>query len=117
MHVKVLIMSIIICISAFIGHLNSTAFSGGDHEEVTKYFESCIVREIVKCDSKLVLLRTSKSKNLKNYAEMKSQKAEFLNAEKDVLVKEMMEMQLEPKPYKIELFLNSRFHVRNRYSK
>jgi len=66
-------------VSPFIGLLNSNAFSG-DHEELAKYYESCIVNEIVKCDSKLVLLRTSKSKNLQDYAKMEAQKAEFFRA-------------------------------------
>jgi hypothetical protein len=116
MYVKVLNISLIICVFAFMGLLNSIAFSG-DHEEIAKYYENCIVRKILKCDAMLVLLRTSKSKNLKDYAEMKSRKAEFLNAEKDMLVKEMIEMKLEPKHYKVESFLNSRFYVKNRYPK
>ena len=113
MPVKVLIICIIICISTFIGQLNPPAFSGGDHEEIAKYYESCIDREIAKCDSKLVLLVTSRSKNLKDYVAMKVQKAKFLNAEKEVLIKEMIEMQLEPKQYKVELYLRSRFNEMN----
>jgi hypothetical protein len=110
MPVKVLIICMILCIFAFTGPLTSTAFSGEDHEKIAKYYESCIVREIAKCESKLVLLRMSKSKNLKDYAEMKAQKAEYLNAEKEVLIEEMLEMQLEPKQYKVELYLQSRFN-------
>jgi hypothetical protein len=99
---------------AFMGLLDSTAFSG-DPEEIAKYYESCIFREIKKCDLKLVLLSKSKSKNLQDYTKMEAQKAEFFRSEKDVLVKEMMETQLDPKQYKIELFLNSRFNEWNRY--
>jgi hypothetical protein len=62
----------------------------------------------------LVLLSKSKSKNLQDYAKIEAEKAEFLKAEKNMLVKEMMETQLDPKHYKIELFLNSRFHEWNR---
>ena len=112
MYVKVLIICIIVCISAFIGPLTSTAFSGGDHADIAKYYEGCIVREIAKCESKLVLLATSKSKNLKDYVALKALKAKFLNAEKEVLIEEMVEMQLEPKQYKVELYLRSRFHGR-----
>ncbi len=112
MQAKVLTISLIIGFSAFIGPLNSTAFSG-DHEETANYYESCIVREIVKCGLKMVLLRKSKSKNLQEYAQMEAQKAEFFKAEKDMLVKEMVEMQLEPKRYKVNLFLNSRFVERD----
>ena len=112
MQAKVLTISLMVGVSAFLGLLNSTAFSG-DHEALAKYYESCIVREIVKCDSKLVLLRTSKSKNLQDYAKMEAQKAKFFNAEKEMLVKEMIEMQLKPKHYKVELFLNNRFQERD----
>jgi hypothetical protein len=112
MQAKVLTISLMVGVSAFIGLLNSTAFSG-DHEKLAKYYESCIVMEIVKCDSKLALLRTSKSKNLQDYAKMEAQKAKFFNAEKEMLVKEMIEMQLKPKQYKVELFLNNRFQERD----
>jgi hypothetical protein len=86
-------------------------------KKIVKYYKSCIAKEIVKCDSKVVLLRTSKSKNLQDYAKMEAQKADFFNAEKEMLVKEMIEMQLKPKPYKVELFLNHRFQERDRYKK
>lgn len=105
---KALITSLMITVCAFWGPLNSIALSG-DHEERTKYYESCIMKEIVKCKSKLVLLSSSKSEYLQNYAEMEAQKARFLEAEKEILVKEMTDMQLELKHYKVELFLNSRF--------
>jgi hypothetical protein len=116
MQAKVLTISLIIGVSAFIGLLNSTAFSA-DREETAKYYENCIVREIEKCDSKLVLLFRSKSKNLQDYAKMEAQKTRFLEAEKKILIKEMTEMQLEPKHYKVELFLNSRFQESNRHKK
>ena len=114
MQAKVLTISVMIGVSAFIGQLNLAVFSG-DHKELAKYYESCIVREIVKCDSKLVLLRTSKSKNLHDYVKMEAQKAKFFKAEKEMLIKEMIEMQLKPKHYKVEFFLNNRFQERNRY--
>ncbi len=109
---KVLIISSIITVCVLWGALNSTVFSS-DHAERAKYYESCIVKKIVKCDSKFAMLSSSRSLNLQNYAKMEAQKARFLEAEKEILVKEMMEMQLEPKHYKVELFLNSRFHEKN----
>ena len=114
MQAKVLTISLMVGVFAFMGLLNSIAFSG-DHEELAKYYESCIFREIKKCDLKLVLFSKSRSKNLQDYAKMEAQKAEFFKAEKDMLVKEMIETQLDPKHYKIEFFLNSRFQEWNRY--
>jgi len=98
------------------GALNSATFSG-EHDQTAKYYESCIDKEIEKCNSKLVLLRTSKSKNLQDYARTEAQKAVFLDAEKEMLIKEMIEMQLEPKHYKVELFLNRRFQEEERHRK
>ncbi len=109
---KGFIISLMITVCVLWGALNSTVFSG-DHAERARYYERCIVKEIVKCDSKFFRLSSSKSINLQNYAKMKAQKARFLEAEKEILVKEMIEMQLEPKHYKVELFLNSRFQERN----
>lgn len=116
MQIKVLVISLIAGLCAFIGVMNSKAISA-EHEEFAKYYENCIVKEIEKCNAKLVMLRMTKSKNLKEYAEMEGQKAIFFNAHKEELIKEMMEMQLEPKDYKMELFLNHRFQVRDLYRK
>ena len=109
---KVLIISSMITVCVLWGALNSTVFSG-DHSDRVKYFESCIEKKIVKCDSKFAMLSSSRSLNLQEYAKIEAQKARFLEAEKEILVKEMMEMQLEPKYYKVEFFLNSRFHEKN----
>jgi len=113
---KLLIISLMIAVCVIWGPLKSTVFSG-DNEEKAKYYDSCIVKEIIKCDSKFVLLSSSKSINLQDYAKIKAQKARFLEAEKAILVKEMTEMQLELKHYKVEMFLNSRFQEKNRYKK
>ena len=112
MQEKILILILTIGASVFMGPLNLAIFSD-DHGELAKFFNSCIVKEILKCESKMALLSASKSKNLQDYAKMKAKKAEFLNAEKKMLVDEMIEMQIEPKHYKVELFLNSRYHGRD----
>ena len=116
MQKKVLITSLIICVSTIIGLLNSTAFSGND-TEIAKFFKSCIAKEIKKCDSKVILLKSSISKNLQYYTKTKAQKADFFKAKKEMLVQEMIEMQLEPKHYKVELFLNRRFQERDKQRK
>ena len=113
---KVLIISLIIIINVLWGPSNETSFSG-DLQITKEFYESCIVKEIVKCDAKSALLSSSRSLNLRNYAKMKAQEARFLEAEKEALVKQMLEMKLEPKQYKVELFFNSRFREKNRYKK
>ena len=109
MKAKVLVLGLVISVAAFMGPLNSTSFSG-DFNEKAKFYEGCIDREILKCESKVNMFKSSRSKNLQNYATIKAQKAEFLKNEKEALVKEMIEMRLDQKHYKIERFLNSRFH-------
>ena len=115
MRTIILVLILTAGVFALMGFLNSAAFSG-DYEEKVKKYESCIVREIEKCSSKLVLLGDSSSKNLQDYARMEAQKAEFYRAEKDRLVKEMVELWLELKQYKVDLFLNGKFQewYRNR---
>lgn len=93
MQEKILIMILIIGVSVLVGPLNLAVFSG-DRGELVEFFNSCIAKEIAKCETKMVLLSASKSKNLQDYAKMKAQKAEFLNAEKKMLVDEMLEMQM-----------------------
>jgi len=112
MQASVLILNLIVFV--FMGFLNSTAFSG-DYEEMTKYYENCIFREIEKCSSKLILLGDSKSENLQDYVRIKAKKLEFLAAEQDRLIEEMINIKFEPKNYKIDLFLNSRFQEWYRY--
>jgi hypothetical protein len=112
MQVNVMIISLIIAVYVFAGPQNSTAFSA-NQEETAKYYKICIVNEIAKCDSKLVMLSTSRSKNLQDYAKMEAHKAEFFKAEKERLIREMIEIQLDPKHYKVELYINSRFQERD----
>ena len=45
MQAKVLTISLMVGVFAFMGLLNSTAFSG-DHEELAKYYESCFHNRI-----------------------------------------------------------------------
>ncbi|MGD1974999.1 MAG: hypothetical protein PVH37_01265 [Desulfobacterales bacterium] len=111
---KILILILTMGALVFMGPLNLAVFSD-DHEQLATFFNNCIVKEIVKCESKMALLSASKSKNLQDYARTKAKKAEFLNAEKKMLVDEMIEMQIEPKQYKIELFLNRRYQQRARH--
>ena len=102
---------LIFCTFAIIGLLKSHAFSD-DGREMAKYYESCIIKEIKKCESKVDLVSGSTSEKLQDYARIKARKAEFLRADKDILIEEMIEIQIEPKPYKIELFLNRKFQSR-----
>ena len=108
---KLIFVAVLISVFASWAMLNSTAFSE-DNEKMAKYYNSCIVKKIKNCNSKVILLSSSESKNLQEYAAIQKLKAKFLEAEKDLLVQEMLELKLEPKHYKVEQFLNSRFFGR-----
>ena len=62
------------------------------------------------CKSQASLLHTSRSANLREYAQVQAQMAQFYNAEKKMLVHTMIQMDLEPKHYKIERFLDDQFY-------
>jgi len=81
----------------------------GDFEKSTKFYNNCIVKKISKCQSKSIML-TSKSDNLREYALLGSQKAIFYTNEKDRLIKEMMEREVDLKEYQVEYYLNKRYN-------
>ena len=116
MQAKVLATAIILGVFGSLILLLPTGFSG-DLEEREEFYKSCIIKKIKKCDSKVVLLSSSKSKNLKEHAMIEAQKAAFLDKEKEKLVERMVEMKMEPKDYKVELFLNSQFQKKVRHVK
>lgn len=115
MQAKLLPASLIICALIFLNFITQTAYSD-DPKDRVDYYESCIVKKIKKCDSMFVMLSSSKSENLREYARLEAQKAAFLDNEKEMLVKEMIEIRLEPKQYKVDLFLNSRFQRNLQYT-
>ena len=53
---------------------------------------------------------TSSSDNLREYALLKSQKAVFYENEKNRLIKEMIEREIELKDYQVQYYLNKRFN-------
>lgn len=89
--------------------LHYPAGIAGEKKDLAKVYESCIVRKIAKCESQADLLHTSRSVTLRNYADLQTKKAQFLDAEKEILINQMIQKQLEPKQYKIEHFLDEQF--------
>ena len=109
MQAKVLFVAILIIIFVSWPMLTSPVFSE-EYEKMAQYYNSCIVKKIKNCNSKVILLTASESRNLQEYAAKQKQMAKFFKAEKDLLIQEMLEIKLEPKNYKVELFLKSRFN-------
>lgn len=78
-----------------------------------KFYETCLSEKIAKYQSKTVL-KNSKSKNLRLTAETATQKARFLTLNKNMLVEEMIEQDIDTKRYLINFYLNKRFYELNK---
>jgi hypothetical protein len=80
-----------------------------DSKKGHQTINSCIVKQISKCQSKFIML-SSNSDNLREYALLELRKAAFYTKEKDRLIEEMMEREVALKDYQVEYFLNRRFN-------
>lgn len=79
-----------------------------DVKALRVYFAKTIDKEISCCQNKR-FLQTSRSDNLRMEGHRAASEALFLESQKNELVKEMVASGLEPKPYKVHLFLNEKF--------
>ena len=109
MYSKPLIICLMTVLGAMIAVQHPTGIAG-EEEDLAPYYESCVVKKIKVCKSQAALLHTSRSANLREYALVQAQMAQFYNAEKKMLVNTMIQMDLEPKHYKIERFLDDQFY-------
>jgi len=78
-------------------------------EQQKKFYETCLSEKIVKHQAKTIL-KNSKSKNLRLTAETATQKATFLTLNRNMLVEEMIEQDIDLKGYQIDFYLNKRFY-------
>ncbi len=109
MDAKVLSTGLVIFVGALIGVLHPTGVTG-QKEDLTKVYESCIIKKIEKCESQADLLHISGSVTLRQYAELQDKKAQFYYLEKEALINLMIQNRLEPKQYKMEHFLEEQFY-------
>ena len=72
-------------------------------------YQDAIDEEIAQ-SRQMASLLTSRSAKLRMKGHREASKAMFLESHRDKLVQEMMKMDLEPKTYKVERFLNDRFN-------
>ena len=84
---------------------------GGDDSTATlsNYYQAAIDQEINSCLEKKSL-QNSRSDQLQRKGHLEASKARFLMTNRDHLVDVMLRSDLEPKPYKIQRFLNDQFH-------
>ena len=109
MYSKLLIVCLMIVLGAMIA-VHQPSVIAGEKKDLAPYYESCVVKKIELCKSQAALLHTSRSANLRNYARIQAEMAQFYNAEKKMLVHTMIQMDLEPKDYRVERFLDDQFY-------
>ncbi len=82
----------------------------GDEEadSLKTYYEAAIDEEIIQ-SRQMTSLMTSRSPNLRQKGHREANMAMYLETHRDELVVDMMEMNLEPKTYKVERYLSDRF--------
>ncbi len=82
---------------------------GGDEIEFQRaLLEKAIDTEIAQSRQKASLM-TSRSANLRKEGHRAASKAMYLETHRDELVVDMMKVNLEPKTYMVERYLNERF--------
>ena len=82
---------------------------GGEEAHLFKaYYEAAIDKEMTQCRQMASLL-TSRSPNLRMKGHREASMAMYLETHRDELVTDMMRLNLEPKTYKVERYLNDRF--------
>ncbi len=82
---------------------------GDDEVPIKKSaYEDAIDEEIAQC-RQMASLMTSRSSNLRKKGYREASMAMYLETNRDELVVDMMKLNLEPKEYKVERYLNDRF--------
>ena len=109
MYAKGVLIGLMIVVAAIIAGLLPTGIVV-DKSDPVKVYESCLVNKIEKCEALAEMLHTTRSATLLKYAMVHDQKAQFFDAEREMLIDAMSQMQLEPKQYKIEHFLDEQFY-------
>ena len=90
-----------------------TAAQSASKSQLVQYYEGCITKKISNCNAKTVL-KTSRSVNLRQKADLATRQVIFFTANKNMLINEMVEQGIGQKPYKVEYYLNKRFFETHR---
>ena len=101
-------LALVIVLTGSAGAIAQTA----SKDQLISYYERCITKKISNCNAKTVL-HTSRSVHLRQKADLAARQIQFLSANKDMLINEMLEQGIGPKRYKVEHYLNKRFYEMN----
>ena len=89
---------------------SGTAMGGEDSAaSLTAFYQAAIDMEIASCLNKQSL-QDSRSIELQRKGHHEASKAQFLMTHRDRLIKDMLSSDLGRKDYKIQRFMNDRFH-------
>ncbi len=91
------------------GAVNADEWS---NSEIKQYYEAQVVWEIDHCLQKCHLMN-SRSPALRDKARQEVRKAHFLKMYRDELVEEMMAADIGPHHYKVQQYINHRYHDRD----
>ena len=81
--------------------------------QMVQYYENCVLKKIYNCNAKTVL-KTSRSVNLRQKADLSARQVIFYTNNKNILIDEMIEQGIDRKQYKVDRYLNKRFFEINR---
>ena len=84
------------------------AFSQMTPSERNEAYEAYINDFIIKCEQKTSMME-SVSENIRGEVATSLMKANFYKKNKELLIQDLAKNNIEPKPYKIEYFLNEKF--------
>lgn len=102
------VITSIIVVVILIGAIPETGQSS-ENEQLRKYYNDYILKCISKNQSKAAL-QSSRSANLRSCGALSKQKAIFLTHNQNLLIDEMINHKVGTKSYKVEHYLNKRFH-------
>ena len=104
--------SVILSVIALVAVIFAMPALGDDTKalETRAQLEALIDKYIACCGTKSELLN-SRSENIRKSAIRSCRIASFCVTSKEALVQEMLENNIEPKPYKISRFLNEKYRV------
>ena len=79
------------------------------NDKLVKFYENCITKKIHNCNAKTVL-KTSRSVNLQQKADLATRKVIFYKTHKNELINDMIDQGIGQKQYKVNRYLNKRFY-------
>ena len=100
----------VMCLVAALMVSFTVAPQSESNDQIEHFYKTCLEKKISTCRSKM-MLKSSRSANLRKTSALAAEQAVFYLSNKDMLVKEMMELEIDRKSYKVDYYLIKRFHA------